>query len=289
MGGSEVVVGGWAAHEATRRQARWEANPHSKMAEPLSRYGGRTYVSGQDALESLLGARTEIEGGSLARAAEILDKEFKGGAARAAGRRDAEFASFDATVSRADPLTRAGERLARALERFDTEVGRGGASTAWQRLGVPPDSPFAITTLDATDIRRSVSETDVHELHRCGEDAGIFAASYARADERPALHPPRPPRALPLLPAREVEIPQAAPQAAHGDASVRRGATPQATHGDASVGRGATAREGANREIIRLEAATVPRAEAVGAYRAEIAAVYDAAAEVLERAVRARA
>ena len=224
MGGAEVVVGGWATYEATRRQARWEANPHSKTAEPLSRYGGRTYVSGQDALESLLDART-------------------GGGEK----------------TQAGPLARAAERLAVAIEGFDAAVAREGPATVWQRLGVPPDAPFAVSTISAADVRYSVPETDVHELHRSAEDAGIFASSYARPEELAALRAPRPPGALPQLPSREV--------ATRG--SVRQG----------------MARETANRDIVRLEAATVPRAEAVGAYRGEVAAVFDAAAAVLERAV----
>jgi hypothetical protein len=223
VGGTEVVVGGWAAYEATRRQARWEANPHSRAAQPLSNYSGRTYITGQDALESLIGAR--VGGG---------------------------------TAQRRDPLARAAERLAAAIEAFEGAIAKDGPSV-WARLGIPPDSPVAVSTISAEDVRYAVPETDVHELHRAAEDAGIFTSNYARDEELGALRAPRPPGSLPPLPSREV--------AARG--TVRQGVTSETT----------------NRNIARLEAATVPRASAVEAYRGEVAAVFDASAAVLERAV----
>lgn len=227
VGGTEVVIGGWAAYEATRRTAQWEANPHSRAAQPLSRYKGRTYVTGQDALESLVAAR--VRGG-------------------------------ESGVQCRDPLARAAERLAAALEGFEAAVAKDGASV-WARLGIPLDAPVAVSTISAEDVRYTIPETDIHELHRSAEDAGIFASNYARDDELPALRAPRPPGALPPLPSREVPT----------RGSVRQGVTHETT----------------NRDIARLEAAAVPRASAVEAYRGEVAAVFDASAAVLERTVGA--
>lgn len=229
VGGAEVAVGGWAAYEAARRQAQWEARPHSRAAQPVSYYGGRTYVTGQDALESLVGARTEVpREGTTARAPR-------------------------------DPLARAAERLAAAVETFESAVARDSQSV-WARLGVPPDAPFAISTIAAEDVRSAVPETDVRALHRAAEDAGVLASNYARPDELAALRAPRPPGALPPLPSREVST------------STRSG----------------TSSDTVNRNLVRLEAAVVPRASAVEAYRGEIAAVFDAAAGVLEKAAAPR-
>lgn len=227
VAGAEVAVGGWAAYEATRRGARWAANPHSQAAEPLGRYPGRTYITGQDALESLLAARP--------------------GAGAGAG-----------------PLPRAAERLAAAVAAFEAAAaqGAGGPGSAWDRLGVPPDAPLAVSTLSAAAVRHTAAETDVRELHSAAEAAGVYAAAYARPCEQASLRPPLPPGPLPPLPAR----------AAEARGSPRRGAT----------------RETANRDVLRLEAAAVPRAAAVEAYRAQVAAVLDSAAAVLERAAAPR-
>lgn len=224
LGGTEVVVGGWAAYEATRRRARWKSNPHSRVARPLSNYTGRTYITGQDTLESLIGARAS------------------GGAG-----------------APQDPLALSAERLAAALENFEQALAKDRTATVWARLGVPPDAPFAVSTITAEDVRYTIPETSVHELHRIAEDAGIFASNYAREDELASLRPPHPPGSLPPLPAREVAC---------------------------GVACGITAR-GADRNIARLEAATVPRASAIEAYRGGVAAVFDASAAILERAVSA--
>jgi hypothetical protein len=222
VGGVEVVVGGWASYEATRRAARWRARPHDPAVELRARYGGRTYVSGQDAVESLVTARS----------AKHLSSSAK----------------------RLDPLARSAERLATAVSRFDEAVAQEGPATIWGRLGIPPDAPVAVSTITPEDIRYTVPETDVHVLHRAAEDAGILASGYAREDELPALRAPRPPGALPPMPMREVAT---------------RGAPPAEVNG----------------AISRLETAAVPRAAAIEAYRGDVAAVFDAAAAVLERAV----
>lgn len=167
VGGSEVVVGGWAAHEADRRRARWDANPRDRHAEPRTWYGGRTYVTGQDAVESLVTARC---GGDDER----------------------------------DPLARAAGRLATAISQFDKTVAREGASTLWNRLNIPESAPVAVSTLTPADVRDVIPSTDPTELYQTAEDASILASGYARADEQSILRPPRPP-ALPMMPTREVK------------------------------------------------------------------------------------
>jgi hypothetical protein len=227
LGGMEVVVGGWVAYEADRRRALWEAKPHSQAAQPLSRYGGRTYITGQDALESLIGARAI--GGSGANA-----------------------------YKPSDPLARAAGRLAAALDTFETVVTKNEPTSLWARLGIPSDTPFAVSMVSAEDIRYITPETDVYELHQAAEAASLLASPYARDDEHPTLRPPRPPGVLPLLPSREVPT---------------RGTAPETI----------------NRRIVRLENDTVPRATAIETYRGDVAAVFDASAAVLERAMDAGA
>jgi len=156
-----------------------------------------------------------------------------------------------------DPLARAADRLAKAIEGFESSIAQYGSSTMWERLGLSPDAPVAVTTISAEDVRFSVPETDVNELHRNAEDAGIFASAYARPEEQAALRAPRPPKTLPQLPLREI-----------------------------SVRSSLKTREDVNADIAKLERATVPHASAIEAYRGEVAAVFDASAEVLERAVK---
>jgi len=227
LGGAEVVVGGWAAYEAARREARWVANPRDQTTQPRSWYGGRTYVSGQDAVESLVTARCFSERGVL-----------NGGSGP--------------SLNQADPLARSAERLAAAITAFNRAVVTG--ATVWARLKVPPDLPVAVSTLTPEDVRYSAWDTDIHLLHRAAEDAGILASSYARNDEISQLRAPRPPGTLPPMPTREVPL----------------------WGRDAEV----------NRSIVNLEKASVLRAAAIEAYRGEVAAVFDAAAAVLERAAK---
>lgn len=229
LGGAEIVVGGWAGYEATRRAARWEANLHDRSAEPRSHYGGRTYVSGQDVVESLVSARCRcgVTGGGE------TDRQAK--------------------TTTADPLERSAERLAAAITRFEDALAKSD-TVIWTRLNISPDTPVAVSTISPEDILFTVPETDVDALHRAAEDAGIFASAYAREDEQAQLRAPRPPGALPPMPVREVAL----------------------------RGKRATV---VNNEIAALEKASVPRAAAIEAYRGEVAAVFDAAARVLERAV----
>lgn len=162
VGGQAVVVGGWAAYEATRREARWQANPALAAAEPRGRYGGRTYVTGQDAVESLLAARQ--------------------------------------TARQSDPLARAAPRLAAAVAKFNAAVLREGPTSLWDRLGIPSDAPVAVSTITPVEISQAAAETDLEALHRAAEDAAILASGYARDDELPGLRAPRPPRRTPAPP-----------------------------------------------------------------------------------------
>lgn len=229
LGGAEIVVGGWAGYEATKRAARWEANLHDRGAEPRSHYGGRTYVSGQDAVESLVNARCRcgVVGGGKTEAAN------------------------EKTI--VDPLERSAERLATAITQFEVALAKDD-TTIWTRLNISPDSPVAVSTISPEDIRFAIPESDVNALHRAAEDAGIFASAYAREDEQAQLRAPRPPGALPPMPRREIAL------------------------------RGKSAAD-VNKEIAALEKSSVPRAAAIEAYRGEVAAVFDTAARVLERAV----
>jgi hypothetical protein len=92
VGGRDVVVDGWAAYEVARREARWRANPQDPAAEPRSKYGGRTYITCQDAVESLV---TERSSDPLRLAAERLA---------------AAVAGVDTILARGGPTT-AWERL----------------------------------------------------------------------------------------------------------------------------------------------------------------------------------
>lgn len=208
IGGREVVAGGWAAHEVERRRAHWDANPRDRRAEPSSRYKGRTYVSGQDTLESI-------------------------------------FADRDAPEALHDPLPPAAHRLANALEALDNVLSRRGASTVWDRLGIPQGGPVVAAAITPDDIRCAAPETDVAELHRLAEDVAVLTASYSGT----AGVAPAPPAGLPPLPRRTVSAYD-------------------------------------NEGIARLEKGTLPRAETVEAYRAAVAAQFDAAATVLEAVVK---
>lgn len=60
IGGNEVVVGGWSAYEAEKRKKRWKYNPDSKYTQLFlthDTYKNRTYIGGQDALESLINSQ----------------------------------------------------------------------------------------------------------------------------------------------------------------------------------------------------------------------------------------
>ena len=230
LGGVEIVVGGWTSYEATRREARWMANPRDHAAQPRSWYGGRTYISGQDAVESLVMARCSSRGG------------VSGGNGGVSSNQD-------------DPLARSAERLTAAITAFDKVITREGLGTVWTRLGIPPDAPVAISTINPKDIQYSIQDTDVNLLHRVAEDAGILASSYARDNELPQLKAPRPPGDLPPMPIREVSL------------------------------QGRNASE-INRSIANLEKASIPRAVAIETYRGKVAAVFDTAAAVLERSIK---
>jgi hypothetical protein len=69
VGGADRVVGGWAAHHAAKRAVRREgAAPNPELA---AHYPGRTYISAEDAVVSLLAAG-QGPGNPLAGAAERL-------------------------------------------------------------------------------------------------------------------------------------------------------------------------------------------------------------------------
>jgi hypothetical protein len=189
LGGAEVVGEGWAAHEAARREALWEARPNAPAAEPRGRYAGRTYILGQDAVDSLLGARLGAR---------------RGGAEEGAP---------------ADPLQRAAARLAAALAAFDlalVSASRRRPSAPWARLGLPAAAPLAVTTGTEADLAWAPRETDPAKLHALASGMASFASNYARARERAALSPPPPLGALPPLPGREVAL-------VDGDGRRRRG------------------------------------------------------------------
>ena len=208
VGGAERATGGWAAYEVTRRRARWEAAPQGGC-EPSRYYPGRTYISGNDVLESLF-APPPTQGGS---------------------------------VERTDPLAGAAERLAASLERLDAALAAPGPGSLWARLGLAPDRVLTLPALTPAAVRGARPETDTRELHALAEEVSLLAAA-AGEDPVPV---PAPPAGLPPIPQRAVAV-------------------------------------GDDPGVARLEEGTIPRAEAVDAYRGQVAACFDAAAAALARA-----
>jgi len=191
VGGAERSVGGWAAHEISRRRAKWAAAPHGGGGAPSSRYRGRTYVSGGDVLESVFAG---AGGGAV------------GGGAPA--------------PPLGDPLGCAAERLATALEALEGALTGQGASSLWSRLGLPPDAPLTVPALTPDGVRGAQPETDVRELHRLAEEVALLAAAARGTPLAPA---PPPPAALPPLPLRAVPAGDDA-----GVARLEEGAAPHA-------------------------------------------------------------
>jgi hypothetical protein len=166
IGGARVVVDGWAASECAHRK-------HAG-APARTRYPGRTYVQGQDALESILGARAD----------------------RAAGPRG--------NPRMADPLTRSVGRLAAALEAFTAAVVRGKSSPG-RFLALPPDAPIAVASITADDVRQLGPAANVRDVYHMVSAVGDFATAYAPKDMHPALRLRRP-RDLPPVPDTTVSI-----------------------------------------------------------------------------------
>jgi hypothetical protein len=211
VGGLERAAGGWAAYEAARRQARWAANPHDWTAQPLSYYQGRTFVGGQDALESLIGRQP-------------------------------------------GPLADAGRRLGAALGAFEAAARR---RSPWAGLKRGGGAPIAVSTLAAADVAEAAAETEPRALRRLAEDVCELAGAYAEGPaELEALRAPE----LPALP----PLPQ-------GEVPALGGARPGAS-------------TAANEAVLRLEHGVLPRAHALEEYRARVADVFEAGAEILERA-----
>jgi hypothetical protein len=171
LGGNEVVVGGWVAHEVVRRRARWESAPRDPKMEPRSRYSSRYTISGQDAVESLVVARCAKFGGKIT----------------------------------TDPLEKSAERLSKALAAFNQKMSKSHVSM-WTRFGVPSESYLTVSTITPKDIKHAVPETDPDALYQIAESVGALASGYAREEELESLKPPLPPEVLPPLPRREVSL-----------------------------------------------------------------------------------
>lgn len=154
VGGREVVVGGWAPYEVARREAMARVNPRSRSARLAARYSGRSYVGGQEALDSIVTARV---------------------------RRDGDESQP------IDPLEAACERYACALEEVldsgPSSTGGSGSSPGLVVGGGPlPD-----------DIRALADETDVNALSTAAEDAAIFADATGAVIADPPAPPLLPP------------------------------------------------------------------------------------------------
>ena len=175
---------------------------------PASSYPGRTYISGTDVLESLCACGPQRE----------------------------------------EPLARAAERLAAALEGLEAALCAPGAS-AWESLGADPRVAVTLPPLTAAEVRGAWPETDPHELHRLAAEAALFGST---AGATPPPRAPSPPAGLPPLPQRVVPVEDAP-------------------------------------AVELLETEAVPRAEALAAYRGQVAACLDQAAVALEAGALAAA
>lgn len=81
IGGNEIVVGGWSAYEAEKRKKRWKYNPDSKFTQLFlthDTYKNRTYIGGQDTLESLINSQeNDPLRKSADKLAEVLELSMK--------------------------------------------------------------------------------------------------------------------------------------------------------------------------------------------------------------------
>lgn len=81
IGGNEIVVGGWSAYEAEKRKKRWKYNPDSKFTQLFlthDTYRNRTYIGGQDTLESLINSQeNDPLRKSADKLAEVLELSMK--------------------------------------------------------------------------------------------------------------------------------------------------------------------------------------------------------------------
>jgi hypothetical protein len=204
IGGREVVTGGWAAYEASRRKARWEARGGDEMA---SSYPGRAVVTTQDALESLVTARAARPSGGVL-----------GG-----GR---------------DPLEVSASSAAEALRRRQ----RGWADPASSYLEQSAARVMSLAAPDPQELEAAPGETDPAALYRTAlalHELALHELATNGAGGRPPPPPPAPPQ-MPCLPQQEVAL--------------RRG------------------REAISADLVALERAALPCAEALEKYRGEIAA-----------------
>jgi len=162
VGGAEYSVGGWSAYELERRRCERE---YGAPAGEDRHYAGRTYVTGEDVMESL----------------------FRGAGVRGGG-------------GPSDPLAEASERYATALERRWGGAGVSGDLHAGASGSAGPANEFTgelvgALALGPDEARELAAETDPEALLGAAEAIRAVAGEAAPA----AAFPPIPP--LPRRPA----------------------------------------------------------------------------------------
>jgi hypothetical protein len=184
VGGVDYAVGGWGEYEINRRRAQWEEaqKRRTSTASARVRYPGRTYVSAEDAVRSIMaGSRAAVGGGGA-------------GGARSALQR--------AALHLADALGRLEDRLCDPDDDGVWECAPVAALSApgARYLTVPP-----VTSADLRAFARDpAQEADPESMYDLSEDVTALVAATG------VVLPPLPGladrRGLPALPARVVPI-----------------------------------------------------------------------------------
>jgi hypothetical protein len=175
VGGREVVVGGWGKYEADRRRAKWEAAPRDPYQVPAARYGGRSYITAQDTLDSLVTAR--VSGGDEA---PVLPDPLE----VACGRLSAQLIAAENTTDR---VVRGGtvedvenlpmETSPAALHQVAEDAIIYAGALADLDLQLPPPPPAGIPPLPTRSVRVVTGSGESHS-----EVSKLELASSTRAD-----------------------------------------------------------------------------------------------------------
>jgi hypothetical protein len=201
VGGVDYAVGGWGEYEVDRRRARWEAvktggggASAGGADRPAARYPGRTYVSADDTVRSIVaGSRAVLGGGSagLERQTTPLQR---------------------AALHLADTLGRLEDRL---CDPDDDGVWECEPATALRRLGARRNKAAAkaavyltVPPLTSADLRAfardPAQESDPEAMYDLGEDVismtaavGVVLAPLPQLVDRGSL-PPLPSRVVPV-------------------------------------------------------------------------------------------
>ena len=187
VGGVDYAIGGWAEYEIARRRADWDARRAVRGggdldgARPSARYGGRTYIYADDAVESIMAGSRAVIGGAAS------------GSAR----------------KRGSALQRAADRLASSLRRMEDHLCNPDEDGVWEcsARGTGPRS-LTIPALTSADLAAFATDTaaqrDPDAMKALGDDITIVAVSMGSAI--PAAMPSLASFHLPPLPLRAVPV-----------------------------------------------------------------------------------